>query len=472
MDTQPTNAMDKYIFIVDNTEIAQSIILAGFKSVFLANEDSEYQYSVSTFLDYLDEISHLGKYRMDYIYIPACGTKKTNNALENYFGSEYLKYHAGWRLFKDKEYLANHDRGEELKKNLDAFIKRFEGNDKDQQMDLKLPKLICMADVEEKEAEWLIPGYIPKGSITILAGDGGSGKTTTWCGIAAAVSAGTKVFFDTVPDAFAKCEPQKVLFFSSEDSIEHTLRTRLRKAGAKLENILSISLQDEFFGEIKFDSPILEKLLEQEKPALVIFDPVQSFIPPSVQMGQRNAMRSCLNPLIGWGEKYGCTFIIVVHTNKRQGVFGRNRVADSADIWDIARSVLIAECTQDDRRYLSHEKSNYGEPGATALFTINEGVAIFEEYSDKKDKDFVGERDFETRQAPQRADAEQFICDFLKNGKKPTKELDEAAKAAGISNATLRRAKEQLKNKKILGLKSEGNGKNKLFYSFLLESAS
>lgn len=338
--------------------------------------------------------------------------------------------------------------------------------------EIKLPKLVSMEEVEEKEAEWLISGYIPRSNITILAGDGGSGKTTTWCGIAAAVSAGTRAFFDTVPDEFARCEPQKVLFFSSEDSIEHTLRARLRKAGAKLGNIYSISLQDECFNEIKFDSPVLESIIAQVKPALVIFDPVQSFIPPSVQMGQRNAMRNCLNPLIGWGEKYGCTFIIVVHTNKRQGVFGRNRVAYSADIWDIARRVLIAGCTQDDRRYLSHEKSNYGEPGATALFSINEGVAIFEEYSDKKDKDFVGERDFETRQAPQRADAERFIYDFLKNGKKPTAELDEAAKAAGISNATLRRAKEQLRNKKISGLKSEGYGQTKAFYSFLLEPPS
>lgn len=338
--------------------------------------------------------------------------------------------------------------------------------------EIKLPKLVSMEEVEEKEAEWLISGYIPRSNITILAGDGGSGKTTTWCGIAAAVSAGTRAFFDTVPDEFARCEPQKVLFFSSEDSIEHTLRARLRKAGAKLGNIYSISLQDECFNEIKFDSPVLESIIAQVKPALVIFDPVQSFIPPSVQMGQRNAMRNCLNPLIGWGEKYGCTFIIVVHTNKRQGVFGRNRVADSADIWDIARSVLIAGCTQDGRRYLSHEKSNYGELGATALFTINEGVAVFEEYTDRKDKDFVGDRDYETRQAPQRADAEQFICDFLKNGKKPTAELDEAGEAAGISRNTLKRAKTDLRKRGLLGIKSEGYGQSKTFYSYLLDKIS
>lgn len=31
-------------------------------------------------------------------------------------------------------------------------------------------------------------------------------------------------------------------------------------------------------------------------------------------------MRACLSPLIGIGEQYGVTSLIVVHTNKKQGV--------------------------------------------------------------------------------------------------------------------------------------------------------
>lgn len=99
-------------------------------------------------------------------------------------------------------------------------------------------------------------------------------------------------------------------------------------------------------------------------------------------------------------------------------------------------------------------------------------MAEFEEYSDKKDKDFVGERDFETRQAPQRADAGQFIYDFLKNWKKPTAELDEAAKAAGISKKTMERAKTEMRKRGLLGIKSEGYGQAKVFYSFLLDKPS
>lgn len=334
---------------------------------------------------------------------------------------------------------------------------------------IKLPVLVSLEQIEEKEVEWLVPQYIPKGHITILAGDGGSGKTTTWCGIAAAVSSGERIFFEAVPEEFIHRESQKVIFFSSEDSMEYTLKAKLRKYGANLKHILSVSLQDELFKDIKFNSPILEGLIQQEKPALVIFDPLQSFIPSEIQMGKRNEMRDCLNHLLRLGEKYSCTFLIICHTNKQSGVYGRKRISDSADIWDIARSVLIAGQTSDKKRYLSHEKNSYDEEGQTALFTIRDGIAVFEDYSDKKDRDFVQERDFNTRQAPQRADAERFIYDFLKNGKKLTAELDEAAKAAGISKNTLNRAKTELRKRGLLGSKSEGYGQTKLFYSYLID---
>lgn len=136
MNTEPTNIKEKYIFITDNEEISQSIILIDFKSVFLANEDSEYHYSLDTFLSYLDEIAYKGKCRIDYVYIPACSKKKANDKLTEYFKSECLKNHAGWKLFKNKEYLSNYDKSEELKKALEEYIKRFEGDNDDSQPDL------------------------------------------------------------------------------------------------------------------------------------------------------------------------------------------------------------------------------------------------------------------------------------------------------------------------------------------------
>ena len=172
MSAEPANAKEKYIFITDNEEIAQSIILAGFKSVFLANEDSEYQYSIDTFLNYLDEIAYKGKCRTDYTYIPACSTKKANDTLEEYFKAEYLKTHQGWRLFKNKEYLSNYDKEDELKKTLEEYVKRFEGDSDDSQPDLMQFHLTNDKGVAVGVFDAAIENYIINNQKLFIYGDG------------------------------------------------------------------------------------------------------------------------------------------------------------------------------------------------------------------------------------------------------------------------------------------------------------
>lgn len=331
-----------------------------------------------------------------------------------------------------------------------------------------MPKLLSMATIEEQETEWLIPEIIPAKNITLLAGDGGVGKTSLWCNIASAVSAGNKSILDQRPEDFVPREPQKVLFFSSEDSIQCTLRKKLRLAGANLENIFSIDLSDPAFSHVQFGSQMLEDIISSVRPALTVFDPLQSFIPPNLQMSQRNAMRSCLNPLIGLGEKYSCSFIIIVHTNKRQGCFGRNRVSDSSDIWDIARSVLILGATQEKKQhYISHEKCNYGELQETILFHVDDGKIVYDGHSELKDRDFVATQSAYVRPSPAREDAKGFIMNFLKDGKQPTRKLNEAAQAAGFSQKTMERAKSDLKKEKQIAFSSSGYGKGKTYFTFL-----
>lgn len=329
------------------------------------------------------------------------------------------------------------------------------------------PNMVKMSEVESEVKEWLIPAYIPKGDITINAGDGGSGKTYIWTAIAAALSTGERVFFEPLPEEWTKREPEKVMVFSSEDSLKYVLKERLEKAGANLENIISCPIEDPNFRKIKFDSDLLKELVDEHKPALVVFDPLQSFVPEKMEMGARNQMRQCLNPLIGLGEKYGTSFLIIVHTNKGKGVFGRKRIADSADIWDIARSVLITGITKDGvTRYLSHEKCNYSMTEETVLFQIEDALPVFKGRTKNKDAYFVREQtNTGYTYAPKRDEAQQFIFEFLTDGEKPTKELDEAAKAAGISRKTLRNAKDALTKEGSLLTRSEGFGENKTFYS-------
>lgn len=328
------------------------------------------------------------------------------------------------------------------------FSKRSNWNRKPHRRETDL-SVTQLTEVEEDIPNWLITNYIPRYQITSLAGDGGSGKTTVWCALAAAISSGTVPFLlkgEGYEEAGIEIQPGKVMIFSAEDSLEYTLKRRLRKNGANMANIVSIPVSDERFAEIKFNSDFLNDLLDKHRPVLCIFDPIQAFVPPEIRMGDRNAMRSCLSPLIGYGEKYGTTFLIIVHSNKQSGVWGRKRMADSSDVWDISRSVIMAGVTKmDGVRYLAHEKSNYGSTASTVLFSIEDEAIRWIGYSNKKDRDYVTEADFNTRQKPQREEAEEFILDFLSDGEKEVSELDDMAKAMSISANALKNAKAELK---------------------------
>lgn len=322
--------------------------------------------------------------------------------------------------------------------------------------------MLDMESANEEEPEWLVKGHIPKYQVTAIVGDGGAGKTGTWCAIVAAVSSGKRCFLLGDPSGIdlAEDEPQTVLFFSAEDSYKYTLRRKLRKNGANLKNIKTIDIADERFKDVKFDNPFLEQLIDKHRPALIVFDPVQAFIPPNIRMGERNAMRACLAPLIKYGEKYGCTFLIIVHTNKMGGVWGRKRMADSSDMWDLSRCVeMIGETGDPGVRYISQEKSNYGSLKPTVLFSIEDEVIKYRGMSNKKDRDFVTDINYNTRQAPAKEAAKEFILDFLKDGEKEVVELDEFATIESISKNALKEAKSELRKEGKIKTWPIGNGR-------------
>lgn len=332
--------------------------------------------------------------------------------------------------------------------------------------------VLSMDQVQEMNMEWLIYGFIPKGAITIIAGPGGVGKTGIWCDIVASISAGKPCFFEENDSAYSSIErkPYKVMFFSSEDDPRYSLKKRLRLCGAIMENIVTIPISDERFKRVKFNDPFLEELIKANDPALVVFDPLQSYIPPEVNMGYRNAMREILNPLIGYGEKYGVTTMIMMHTNKRENAFGRNKLADSSDIWDISRNVFVVGKTgEKDIRYMSHEKINNASEQSTVLFTIEDGVPKFKGMTPKKDYDFTTRKSYERAGKSAKEEAEEMVLDYLKDGEKEASDLDSYASALSISPRTLQRAKAELKKKGLIGYRQEGNNDNKKRYVYLVQ---
>lgn len=333
-------------------------------------------------------------------------------------------------------------------------------------------KLKTLDEIEERTAEWLSPGRIPKNQITIIAGDGGCGKTTVWCSIAAAISAGRDSIFEdawndmpVIDEDFLgdwKRKPQKVLYFSGEDSTGHVLKKRLRKNNAVMENIKTVDIGDEDLKSIKFSSPALEKILAAEQPALCIFDPIQSFLGNRTDMKARNEMRNELASLIRYGDRYGVTFLLMMHTNKQSNVWGRKRLADSADLWDIARSVLVMGETGEGRqRYISQEKNNYGVLEPTIIFSIVDGVPIYEETTNKKDREFVSAAAKGVPTVTEVSAREIMLNIIEENGEMRLADLWQQAKECSIGKPTYEKVRRKLTAEKQIIIRKFSGGKGK-----------
>lgn len=267
----------------------------------------------------------------------------------------------------------------ELETEVFPSLKRFKKHevknvDLETSIDPNKINLVSVSDIKKERVEWFIPGYIPKGAITIIGGDGGLGKTSLWCNIASAISNGTPCVLQENNDVLY---PQgEVIYFSGEDDTARVLRDRLEQNGANLDNIKTLPMDDDAFTSLSIGGALIEGIIEARRPMLVIFDPIQQFI-KNADMSKRNDMRKIMTSLSKLGKKYGTTFILVMHTNKRDKIGSfRDKLSDSADLWDIARSVIALGRNQNNENFITHEKSNYGIRQNAILYHIENGKII------------------------------------------------------------------------------------------------
>lgn len=283
----------------------------------------------------------------------------------------------------------------------------------------KKPAPVRMENVQPEETQWLVPGLIPLGEISVLGADGGTGKGIWQAQLIAYVTSGKTSGFFPVP------APQtgKVLVLSGEDDPGRVLEPRYQAAGADLSKIF-VMTSDDYYEKtgrlLSIKDKALDDFVDTCEPILIIIDPLQSFLPSDLEMGSRNQMRGITVPLKSISNRRNCSSLISMHTNKKQGVSGRARLADSSDIWDIARSVLMMGRSKNDGKiYLSHEKSSYSKPQQTVLLHIDDtrvngirtACAVFDGYTDKKDSDFIEEKRF--RLAQTKDDAAAAILNVL-----------------------------------------------------------
>lgn len=244
------------------------------------------------------------------------------------------------------------------------------------------PIIIDAEAVQEQPIRWLWYPYIPRGMLVLLDGDPGLGKSMMLVQIAANLSRGLP-FLDQLgkPTLMADVDgPQSTLVLSAEDSLEHVMIPRLKRAGADLTRIRFLQgwlgAEDEEHAFELRHLDILRQAMTQVKPALVILDPLVAYL-GEIDMHRANETRPLMAALKRIAEQHHCTIVGVRHPAKTdQGGRLMYRGQGNIDIIGAARSALWVQphpVHPETHSLLIHSKTNVGMPGRTVIFSRERG---------------------------------------------------------------------------------------------------
>ena len=298
---------------------------------------------------------------------------------------------------------------------------------------------VCYEDIEQTSVEWLWFPYLPFGKLTIIQGNPGEGKTYFAMMLTAACT-NRKTF----PN-MEEIEPFNVIYQTAEDGMGDTIKPRLVEAGADLSRVMVIDDTEE---ALTLSDDRIEKAIRQNQVRLLIIDPVQAFIGADVDMNRANEVRPVFRNLGMIAEKTGCAIVLIGHLNKSSGTQSTYRGLGSIDIMAAVRSLLFIGKVKKDptTRVLIHEKSSLAPPGETMAFKLGdeEGFRWVGAYEISADDLLDGKEGKPTETKLQRGT--KLIYELLADGNAVTiRELDEKAKAQGISQRTMREARSRMK---------------------------
>ena len=329
--------------------------------------------------------------------------------------------------------------------------------------------ILNMEEVESRPVEWLWPGRIPLGKLTLCVGDGGCGKSTLTTDIAARVSSGTPW-----PDESESREPAGVVILSAEDDPSDTVKPRLDAHGAdcaRVKMLTAISNPDGSERCVTLgDLDALEEAIDATPGCrLVIVDPVSAYSIKGLDSHNNSDVRTMLAPLADLAARRGVAVVSVSHLSKggAVGTKALYRVMGSVGWGAAVRAAWgitvdpddPAESQADKRRLMLPLKMNCGKPAEGWTYTIVEGNGVGavawqgEAAGVDVDQAMGGEAAPTEREAPARSEAEGWLLEIL-GGKAEgmlVKELKELAKH-GFSWRTLERARHRL------GIQSERRG--------------
>jgi hypothetical protein len=306
------------------------------------------------------------------------------------------------------------------------------------------PEILNLSNVKARAVDWLWQPYLPASMLVMLSGDPGAGKTYLALSIAADLTAGRSPYTRELRPAM------DVLYLSEENSPEHVLRPRFDSlcgdpsrfhllrgsvtGNASRTDRRAIKLSDLY---------LIGESLSTTNARLVIVDPIQSYLGAEVDAHRSNETRPLMDGLAHLAEEHQCCFLLIRHFAKAPAARAIHRGLGSIDLTGAVRSELHAGAIE-ERRALVHAKSNLGQLGKSLGYLIEaDGSFRWTGETDITASDLQAvEQTGEDRSAVE--EAVEYVRDALTAGARLSKEVQSELRAAGVSNATLRRAKRKL----------------------------
>lgn len=324
---------------------------------------------------------------------------------------------------------------------LDEDLRRMHA-EKDAQKRKKL-RIRPACEFAPEQAEYLVEPYLPKGMITILGGVSGAGKTSLALDICARVSRGEG--------------SSPVLYLTAENDPNKVLRPRAEAMGADLQRLYFQDGASYAMGDEE-----LAALCRSLRPALIVFDPIQSYLGQGVQMNRAEQVRPLLDGLGALAKELDMAVVLISHMSKPgPGVASAlDRLLGSSDFRNAARSILIVGKDPDhpDTRVAAHAKNSLGVPGESQQYHICENGTVAYDgpcalTADRIIRD-TGDAQPRTRPAAALGTAVEVLDKQLSFvGWVEHAEVERLCARHGFSERTMRRARE------ALGLKVFQSGK-------------
>jgi len=211
----------------------------------------------------------------------------------------------------------------------------------------------------------------------------------------------------------------------------------------------------DFFQLDRDTNELREKAAELGDVRLIIIDPPGAYLGSQVDSYKDTDVRRVLAPLAKLAQDTGALVLLVVHLNKRSDGSPQQRISGSTAWTAAPRAAFLAvEHKPTQKRYLVPVKNNLGDDRTGYEYRILEKLIQCQHAQIKSSYiDWMGTTNITASEllTPPRArsgsavdDAKTLLEDELGSGPKMVDELKSSAKAAGISWASVQRAKRDL----------------------------